>query len=113
LTLQNVQIMSVTGFTMKYCWKLLFKSLHRRDKDLRTVWRVVVTLLAADGTVFPVQKDTLTDMHLHVRLGCLSSFSGAIAERALRIGEFDYALSRTNRAVLCLHHIRYTELGHI
>jgi hypothetical protein len=43
----------------------------------------MMTLLAADGTAFPVQKDTLTDMHLHVRLGCLSSLSGAVAERAL------------------------------
>jgi hypothetical protein len=69
--------------------------------------------LATDGTVLSVQEYALADVHIHVRLGCLGALAGAVAEGALRVGELDNTLSRTDRAVLCLHHTRYRELGHI
>jgi hypothetical protein len=59
-----------------------------------------MAFLAAQRAIFPVKEHALTDMRLHVALGGLCSFAGAIAERTVRIGDFYGAPAGTDWAFL-------------
>jgi hypothetical protein len=59
-----------------------------------------MALFAAQRAVFPVKKHALADVGLHVAFGGLCKLAGAIAKRAIRIGDFYGALARTDWALL-------------
>ena len=69
----------------------------------------MMAAFAADGAVLPVKEYALAYVDLHVTLRRLGVLTGAVAKGALRICQFDNALSGTDRALFCLHHIRYRE----
>jgi hypothetical protein len=59
-----------------------------------------MAFFAAQRAVFPVKKHALANVRLHVAFSGLCKFAGAIAKRAIRIGNFYGALARTNWALL-------------
>jgi hypothetical protein len=59
-----------------------------------------VALFAAQRAVLPVKEHALADVRLHVAVGGLCKFAGAIAKRTIRIGDFYGAPARTDGAFL-------------
>ena len=100
--------MSVTGFNrIKTAKRFLNFVLHRRYEDFWPVGRVMMAFLAAQGTVFSVQKYALADVDLHVAVGCLGALAGASAKGALRVRQLDDSLPGAHGAVFCLHRKAY------
>jgi len=48
----------------------------------------VVAFLAAERAVLPVKEHALTYVRFHVTFSCFRIFASAVAERAVRIGDF-------------------------
>jgi hypothetical protein len=67
----------------------------------------MVAFLAAQRTVLPVEEYALANVDLHVAFSSPRLFTGAVAKRTLRIGQFDRALARAYRTVPHLHHDAY------
>ncbi|HEV8404695.1 MAG TPA: hypothetical protein VGQ13_02195 [Nitrososphaera sp.] len=59
-----------------------------------------MALLATQRAVLPIKEYTLANVRLHVTLGGLCKFAGAIAKGTIRIGNFYGAPARTDRAPL-------------
>jgi hypothetical protein len=59
-----------------------------------------MAFLAAQRAVLPVEEYALANVRLHVTLGCLCKFAGAIAKGTIRIGNFYSAPARTDGASL-------------
>jgi hypothetical protein len=59
-----------------------------------------MTTLAAERAVFPVKKHALANVGFHVALRGLCKFAGAVAKRAIRIGNFYGAPAGTHWAFL-------------
>jgi len=59
-----------------------------------------MAFLTAKRAILSIQEHTLADVGLHVALGRLCGFPGAIAKRTIRICDFYRALSRTDWALL-------------
>lgn len=55
---------------------------------------------AAKRTVFPVKEHALANVGLHVTFGGLCKFAGAVAKRAIRIGNFYGTPAGTDGAFL-------------
>jgi hypothetical protein len=68
----------------------------------------MMAFLAADGAVLPVKEYALADMDLHVTFCRSARLACTVAERALRVGDFDDSLACTHGTVFRLHHMRYS-----
>lgn len=68
----------------------------------------MMALFATDRTVLPVKEYALADVDLHVALGSPRALARSVAKGALGVRKLYDALPGADRAVLCLHHIRYT-----
>lgn len=60
----------------------------------------MMALFAAEWAVLPVKEHALADVRLHVTFGRFRVFAGAVAERAVRIGDFYGAPAGTDGAFL-------------
>jgi len=59
-----------------------------------------MAFLAAERAVLPVKEHALADVGLHVTFSGFRIFAGAVAERAIRIGDFYGAPAGTDWAFL-------------
>lgn len=62
--------------------------LQGRNQDFWAIRCVVVALLAAERTVFPVKEHALADVGFHVTFSCFRIFTGAVTKRTIRFGNF-------------------------
>lgn len=74
--------------------------LKRREQDLWPVRRAVMAALAAERAVLAIQEHALANVRLHVALGGLCKFAGAIAKRTIRVGNLYQTSAGTNWAFL-------------